>query len=195
MNHKGYLPLAEIVQALHTLCQKGRTGVLRIITDNNHTAQFGLEGGRIVFVRYRIRRGVEALEQIKLIQTGQFSFEEGKSIGNDEARLPGNSGILFQLGHPNTPAPRATAPAVPPTPQNSTPPPSLSLKEDFSTAAKIALEDALTEHIGPMAGIVCRNVLAQASDIGEAITMMKAKIPDPERAEQFERNVMSRTLI
>ena len=194
---KATLSLPQIVQALHTLCQEGRTGVFRITTDNNHTAQFGLDAGRIVSARYRIKRGAEALELIGRVRAGQFGFEEGKST-DAQPDLPGNDAIFAQLGYavsapvPQTPVPVTSTPSP-----SSTPPtaPTSGAKVEFSTAARIALEDALTEHIGPMAGIVCRNVLAQASDIGEAITMMKAKIPDPARAEQFERNVMSRTLV
>lgn len=189
---RDYLPLAQIIAELDSLCQAGRTGVLRITTDNNHTAQFGLEAGRIVSARYRIKRGQEALDLMKRVQAGQYSFEEGKSVNNEEATLPSSEEIFAQLGHAAASAP-ASAPAAPSVAAPSAAP--TSAAGEFSTAAKIAFEDALAEHIGPMASIVCRKVLAQASDIGEAIEMMKAKIPDPERAEQFERNVMSRTLV
>ncbi len=194
--NKTHLPLQQIVQVLKALCEEERTGVLRIITGNNHTAQFGLEAGRIVAIRYRIKRGLDALGLVKQIRVGQCNFDEGQSAGNEAAALPSNEEIFAQLGQaaaaaPTQPSTASAAPSAEP----ATPVAPSDAPFEFSTVAKIAFEDALAEHIGPMASIVCRNVLAQASGIGEAIEMMKAKIPDPERAEQFERNVMSRTLL
>ena len=196
---KTHLPLQQIVQVLRALCEEERTGVLRIITDNNHTAQFGLEAGRIAAIRYRIKRGLDALGLVKQIRAGQCSFEEGQNAGNEAAALPSNEEIFAQLGQAAAAAPtQPSAANAAPSAEPATPVAPVAPSDapfEFSTAAKIAFEDALAEHIGPMASIVCRNVLAQASGIGEAIEMMKAKIPDPERAEQFERNVMSRTLV
>lgn len=186
------LSLAQIVAELKAVSAAGRSGVFRITTDNNHTAQFGLDAGRITMIRYRIKRGGDALELVKRVQAGQYNFEEGQDPSSEDTSLPASDAILAEL--------EAAAPSAPPTSPSPAPssapssPAPAAPQGDFSAGARAAFEDALTEHIGPMAGIVCRNVLAQASDIGEAIEMMKAKIPDPARAEQFERDVTSRTL-
>ena len=189
MTDKMHLPLKEIVDELRALCEAQRTGVFRVTTDQNHTAQFGLDAGRIVSARYRIKRGLEALELMKRVNAGSFGFEAGADAGEDVS-LPESEVILAQLAQAASASASPAAPSTTP----ATPPAAALGASEFSAAARIALEDALTEHIGPMAGIVCRNVLSRATNIGEAIEMMKAKIPDPARAEQFERNVMSRTL-
>ena len=178
------LTLQQLTAELRTFCQEGRSGAFRITTNTNHTAQFCLDAGRIVGARYRIKRGVAALELIKRIQMGQSSFEEGQPNPADTS-LPSTEGIFAQLEQ----AAGVAAPAASDTPAAPSAP-----AAEFSQAVKVTLEDVLTEYIGPMAGIVCRNVFSQAASLGEAIELLKAKIPDASRAAQFEREVMSRTL-
>lgn len=186
MTQHPQVPLAGIVSELKQLCQARRTGVLRIVTDKNHAASFGLSGGRIVAVRYRIKRNADALPLLKQVEAGQYSFNEGESLGDESALLPPNEEILggliqgsVQAGGPLEP----TVPAPQPPPDGDT---------AISPAAQAVLEAALTEHIGPMAGIVCRNVFAKAPNLAEAVSALASKIPNAERAHQFEREVRSK---
>lgn len=179
--------LTDIISELRRLSGAQRTGVLRIVTDQNHTASFGLEGGRIVALRYRIKRGADAIALLKEINTGQYTFDEQEKPSDERALLPPHEEILARLGggaHDAdavgvTDAPNLTVAAPPP-------------ESTLSPAAKATLEAALAEHIGPMAGIVCRNVFADATSLGAAVAAMASKIPDAERAGRFEREVQRR---
>ena len=199
-----YTPAAELFAALEGLCRAGRTGVLRIVTRNNHAASFGLETGRIVAMRYRIRRGTEALALLEQIEAGQYSFNEGETLGDDPL-LPPSSEILARLLRrsvpaPPTPRPADPAPAQPASAEPATTPSADALSPNtlspntpspaaLSPAAKAILEAALAEHIGPMAGIVVRNALATTTDLSGVVAAIRAKIPNANRARQFEDEV------
>ena len=199
-----YTPAGELFAALEEFCRTGRTGVFRIVTDTNHAASVGLEAGRVVALRYRIRRGAEALPLLGQIESGQYSFNDRESLGEDPA-LPASAEVLAQLGvrGAQVPArlngavlPPSTPSEAPPAPPQSATPEPTSLKPapppgapTWSPAAKAILEAALAEHIGPMAGIVIRNTLAKTGDLNEVVAAIRAKIPNADRARQFEEEV------
>lgn len=190
-----YTPAKELFTALEALCRTGRTGVFRIVTPNNHGASFGLEAGRIIAARYRIRRGTEALPLLEQIEAGQYSFSEGETSSEDPS-LPPSSEVLARLlrrGASALQAPRPSDPALPGTDPTGAPLESAATPPAdapaLPPAAKAILEAALAEHIGPMAGIVIRNTLAKTTDLGEVISAIRAKIPNADRARQFEEEV------
>ncbi len=184
MQHR-LVPLADLAAELNRLCQTQRTGVLRIVTDKNHAASFGLVAGRIVNVRYRIKRNSDALLLLKQVETGQFSFAEGENADDESAALPPTEEILGQFGQYGVPVGTALEP-------NPAPKPPSEAAVTLSPSARAVLEAALAEHIGPIASIVCRSALAKASSLPEAITTMAERIPNPERARQFEQEVRGR---
>ena len=188
-----HIPAGELFTALTGFCRAGRTGVFRIVTHTNHAAAVGLEAGRVVALRYRIRRGAEALPLLERIEAGQCSFHEGESLGEDPG-LPGSDEMLAKLGRRDAPHPpaRPADAALPPTaaplklaPLGPAPPAAPAL----SPATRAMLEAALAEHIGPMAGVVVRNTLAKTGDLNEVVAAVRAKIPNADRARQFEEEV------
>lgn len=188
-----YTPAKDLFVALEGFCRAGRTGVFRIVTHTNHAAAVGLEAGRVVALRYRIRRGAEALLLLGQIEAGQYSFNESESLGEDPA-LPASDEILAQLGLRGTQAPaRPPGAALPPTAAPTAPaapqPAPPADAPTLSPAARAILEAALAEHIGPMAGIIVRNTLVKTGDLNEVITALRAKIPNADRARQFEEEV------
>ncbi len=54
------LPHEGIIGALHSLCRAKRSGIMFIITADNHVAQFILRSGEIVGLSHRLRRGLDA---------------------------------------------------------------------------------------------------------------------------------------
>ncbi len=170
MQHR--LPLVDITAELNRLCQTGRTGVLRIVTDQNHAASFGLLAGRIISIRYRIKRNQDALPLLKQVKTGHYSFNEAESVDDENAALPSNEEILAQFcqyGDPTSDPPQAVstpAPSISPSPPKEV----AAAPATFSPSELTVLEAALAEHIGPMADIVCRNTLVKSSRPGAAKT-------------------------
>jgi hypothetical protein len=80
------LPLRDLIEILQTLCSERRTGTMFVHTDTNHSARIGMEQGRIVFIACGRYRGMDAIEQIKKIQYGKYSFTE--SIFNSRTKTP-----------------------------------------------------------------------------------------------------------
>lgn len=188
MQHRP-IPFADIAAELNRLCQAQRSGVLRIVTDKNHAASFGLVTGRVVNVRYRIKRNRDALPLLQQVEMGQYSFNEEEGVADESAALPPNDEILALFAQQSFPV---SAPS--PAPNVSPPPPgeTVAIPVALSPSEQTVLEAALAEHIGPMASIVCRNTLAKTSSLAEAITVIAGRIPDTDRARQFEQEVRSR---
>lgn len=186
--------LSDIISELKQLSGARRTGVLRIVTDQNHTAAVGLEGGRIVALRYRIKRGADAIALLKEINTGQYTFDEQEKPGDERALLPPHEEILEQLGGGVQVGAQTDFVQAGPVQADAPPPAAPPSNSDvpISPTAKAVLESALAEHIGPMAGIVCRNVFANATTLSAAVAAMASKILDAERAGRFEREVQRR---
>jgi hypothetical protein len=91
------LNLSDIVEVLQTLCGERRTGTMFLHTDTNHSARIGMEQGRIFFVAYGRHRGMGALEQIKSMRHGKFSFAESIFNNGAEPPLPPTAELLTQL--------------------------------------------------------------------------------------------------
>lgn len=183
------VPLADLAAELNRLCEAQRSGVLRIVTDKNHAASFGLVTGRIVNIRYRIKRNRDALPLLQQVEAGRYSFNEEESVADESAALPPNDEILALFAQHSAPV---SAPS--PAPNVSPPPPSetAAIPVTLSPNEQTVLEAALAEHIGPMASIICRGAFAKTSSLDETITTVASRIPDAERARQFEQEVRSR---
>jgi hypothetical protein len=180
------LSLRELATVLRTLCHEGHTGTLFLSTDANHSARIGIEKGRIFSVAYGKYRGIEAIEQIKKIQHGKFSFAE--SIFNNAAEVPlpptgellsqlelvavgdqfGGSNSIASPGRRDVPLDAAPMPARVSKPEsNSFPVPSANLDDSGETLrlTGIALYNAVTEalalSIGPVASVVCEDFRKQ----------------------------------
>jgi hypothetical protein len=91
------LPLQDLIAVLNSLCDDGRTGTMFIHTDTNRSARIGIERGRIFFVAFGRYRGLDAIEHIKKMQYGKFSFAESIFNSGAEIPLPPTGELLAQL--------------------------------------------------------------------------------------------------
>ncbi len=131
------LALRDLVGILQTLCTERRTGTMFVHTDTNHSARIGMTQGRIRFIAFGRYRGLDAVEQLKKMQYGKYSFSESILKSGSELPLPPTPELLSQLawaavGHPprsdgsaetssawtgtppSRPAPQAGPPPAPP---------------------------------------------------------------------------------
>jgi hypothetical protein len=90
--------LWDLVEILKKLCSERRTGTLFVHTDTNHSARIGMDEGRIFFVACGRYRGMDAIEQIKTMQYGKYSFSESIFKSGVETQLPPTRELLAQLG-------------------------------------------------------------------------------------------------
>jgi hypothetical protein len=176
----------QLIGALGRLCAERRSGTMFVITPDNQTARFELSQGEIVSVGFRVKRGREALPLIKTIAAGRFDFSTDMP-GPADATLPATHELLAQLG---LPAALASAPQ----PVEAVPP---AIRPQVERTQRV-LEAELTEFLGPMARMVCREHLARAgpltdpNELARVIDALAREIGDPAKEARFRRETLAK---
>jgi hypothetical protein len=189
----------QLMIELGALCAAMRTGTMFIATTDNHSARIGLRHGEIVSLVFRTQRGLEALDHIRKITAGRFNFTESVLEKTAHAGLPHTAELLAMLQGEYSPlpppppaplpaaAPRVVSPAVAPPPEN----PQL-------TKARAAIESELTEFVGPIAPLLCREHMARAAAAGppwdwrELVDAVAREIGDRAKEERFKQQALAR---
>jgi CheY-like chemotaxis protein len=102
MGHR-YLPFAELIQKLITLCNKRKTGTMFVVT-NNHSIQLKIDRGDIIGATFGKLHGLEVLDLIKRLKQVKFSFSEGLLLPQrepnffDYPEIDNNNDIFTRLG-------------------------------------------------------------------------------------------------
>jgi hypothetical protein len=86
-----------LISSLHELCNMRKTGTMYISTDNNHAARFTLNYGEIVACGFSSKRGIEALELMRSINAGKYSFIESTIPPEANQDIPSTQEILISL--------------------------------------------------------------------------------------------------
>ncbi len=149
------LPYRELVEALQTLCRDGATGFMLIHTDSNHSARIGLADGTIQSVAFGKYHGQQAIDALKAVQWGRFSFSP-VAYRSPPRPLPSTEMILtdlaaqtwFQGSRPSAGLPQPPAkPGPGPAPRAPLPPrrgpepqPSGDVTADLFAAAEHSLQ-------------------------------------------------------
>lgn len=199
MTQDAFSTLVELANAIERLCHEGRSGTLHIVTSDNHTAYFGLLGGQIVALRYRIRKDTRALEHILNINSGRYTFTEGAQVETSAETLPSTAKILALLGAGTSSYASgliADASSASTAPLNVSRPNTSRLGAGSATSAarvtaglskstQAVLLDVLTHYTGPAASLLGRGVFVSTDDVGEAIELLAQKIPNGAQAQAF----------
>ena len=182
MSHAVFTGLPSLADTLANFCREGRSGSLRIVTNDNHTAFFGLIAGQIVAVRYRIRKGGRAIEQMLGVKSGSYTFSEGEAV-EAQGELPSTAEILALLGaaNPDLPPPNSTAKE-----------PVLEPAMRLPASVQSVLEDVLVTYAGPAASLMARGVFQSSSDVNAAIEKLAGKLPDSSQAQAFTAEAKSK---
>lgn len=98
-NEQELVPFDKVKSELLSLCTQGQSGDFCILSEQKHVAIINLAEGKIVGMRYRIKRGMEALEQIKAISKARIRFEkkETAQVNADSSPMPPTLEILKTL--------------------------------------------------------------------------------------------------
>ncbi len=192
------VPFRQILGELVALCAARRTGTLFIATASNESARIGLEQGEIVSLVFRNRRGLETLDHLRKIAAGRFNFSDTVLDRGERGDLPVTPDLLAMLGaeEPLTLAPgsRGTGgapPAAVKTPAGPHENPQLA-------SAQATIETELTEYLGPMAVVVCREHVARTVaagapyDIGLLVDAVSHEIGDRDKEARFRQQVLAR---
>lgn len=199
-----FTPFVQLLDQIAGFCAQGHTATIMLVSDDNRMAQIHLDGGRIVFVLCRGRRGRDGLDILRTMQRARLSVDR-PSAGNNEplpwsteaildylygsiADLPaaGSSASTLLPGVARRPAP-ATAPMAAPAPAAASATP--SRRPVLTDAQRSIFENALATYIGPMASIVCGDYFDEASDLRVLTQKLAGEIPNAEQAEKFKADI------
>ena len=195
------MPYRQLLTELGALCSAKRTGTMFIATADNHSARIGLRQGEIVSLVFRTRRGLEALDGIRKITAGRFSFSDAVVDRGSSADLPFTADLLALLAgddsvpSPTAPAAAAPRPAAPPTaaPIAAQPIPGPQLAK-----AQAVIEAELTEFVGPIAPLLCREHIARAVaagppwDFPALVEAVSHEIGDRVKEDRFKQKTLAR---
>lgn len=179
------LPHAGIVDALQSLCGAKRSGIMFIITADNHVAQFILRSGEIVGLSHRLLRGLDALHSMRTFAAGRYRFVE-EPVDRTDPGLPPTLDLLALL------IPEHPAPAEPP--QSTSPTSSMTQALE---SVRSLIEPELTEFLGPMAGLICQEHLARLPALTSPqhftrlVEAIAKEIGDSTKEAQFKQRALA----
>jgi hypothetical protein len=197
------VPYAELLSELGRLCAAKRTGTMFIATTDNQSARIGLRQGDIISLVFRTQRGLEAIDRIRTITAGRFTFSDTVVDRVASADLLPTSDLLSLLAGndaastvptaPNPPArppDTATRPAAPAPPQAGTSPELVK--------AQAVIEAELTEFVGPIAPLLCRGHITKAAaagpplDLPALVEAVAREIGDRAKEDRFKQQALAR---
>ncbi|MEJ2480286.1 MAG: hypothetical protein P8Y78_08930 [Acidihalobacter sp.] len=181
-DHYTFEDYPAFVALLRQFFRRKRSGMLFAATDSNQMARIEFQQGSISDVSFMHKRGSMALTLLTRIQAGRARFSEDVLSETNAPREPlaHTEEILDYLDKAQT-----------------LPAPTVARKEKFpgealTPAHREVLEEMLAEHIGPVAGVICEEHFASATDLDSALAALAAEIGDREHAERFVAQVQAR---
>jgi len=94
----------KLLEELRNICIDHQTGNAFIVTENNQWAEIRIEKGKITNIKFRNKRGIEALRLLKQVEKARYSFNEGElpqkeeGLDIDAPYLPSTFHIFQLLG-------------------------------------------------------------------------------------------------
>lgn len=170
-----FYPLQTALKEIELLCEKARSGVAYLISDDNRLAQVHLRKGVIVTAIFRNKRGKDALEHIRSIRSCSFRFDEKVAPSASVDLSTAAFFSYFEFG--GTSGASAGAPDSSWDQQTS--------QFGLSAEARLALEIVLKKYIGPIASIVCEECFEHLNDAASAIDALAKEIPTQTEAVKF----------
>jgi hypothetical protein len=184
------LSYRQLMTELGALCAAKRTGTMFIATTDNHSARIGLVLGEITSLAFRAQRGMQALDHLRKVSAGRFSFSDTVMDKGMPSDLPDTVDVLALLvgDEPALPQPRPMPAPV-----------SVLLAGDTPLArAREAIEAELTEFVGPIAPLLCREHMARAAAAGPPwdwqalVDAVAHEIGDRAKEERFKHQALAR---
>jgi hypothetical protein len=193
------VPYRQIVAELAALCRAKRTGTLFIATTDNQSARIGLREGEISSLAFRNQRGLEALIHLRKIVAARINFTDTVMDRGPRGDLPMTVDLLDMLDTNDPPALVPTPPEPGPALAGATgPPPAAPSADAQLTKVQAMIEAELTEYLGPMAAVICREHIARAAaaspphDVRQIVEALAREIGDRAKEERFRQQVLAR---
>jgi len=171
-----WTPLLTIVEFIKQLCAERRTGTLFMVSDENYMAQVLIDGGDIVSLMHRNRRGLDALAVLGKMKYAKFRFDDAFVAPSERHNLPTQAIFDYLSGA----TPNIAQPVVA----------SGSSASGVLTAdVRATMQKVLMKYIGPMAEIVCADHFERATDVRTLARLLADEIPDRAEAAKFAAEI------
>lgn len=181
----------EIVWKLRHICDGGETGTLSLATRENHYASISIKDGQIIGIAYRQSKGAAALENIRKVRAGRFTFAPGVLRHSEvDASLPPSKALFEFLGIGET-KPAAAVRITESAPKSEP-------SDNTNGAARQAIELEATEYLGPMAAIICEEHFARVGNLNNKENLQSVlegiagELGDDAKGEDFKKRVITR---
>jgi len=197
------VPYAELLSELSRLCAARRTGTMFIATTDNQSARIGLQQGDIISLVFRTQRGLEAIDRIRKITAGRFTFSDTVVDRVASADLPTTSDLLSLLAGNRALPVVSTTPAPPAPPPDAAPRPGAPAQAQAAASPELVrvqgvIEAELTEFVGPIAPLLCRGHISKAAAAGSPLDLpalveaVAREIGDRAKEDRFKQQALSR---
>ena len=178
----------ELVSVLKQSVKDRTTGTLFIRTDNNRSVMVGLDRGEIVMLACGVKRGLDAVPEIRAIRGGSYRLTSS-AIDIGASALPPTADLLRML--------EGTQPAAPPSPGGAPRAAEGGAESDARPAVDL-LRKIFSEFIGPIGIMVFEGVLKRlgaprgAEEIERLIEALAGELGDPGEASRFKQTARAR---
>jgi hypothetical protein len=197
------VPYAELLSELSRLCAARRTGTMFIATTDNQSARIGLQQGDIISLVFRTQRGLEAIDRIRKITAGRFTFSDTVVDRVASADLPPTSDLLSLLAGNRAPPVVSATPAPPAPPPDAAPRPGAPAQAQAAASPELVrvqgvIEAELTEFVGPIAPLLCRGHISKAAAAGSPLDLpalveaVAREIGDRAKEDRFKQQALAR---
>ncbi len=183
LEEKSHISYGTILENLHSLHARKSTGVL-VLMGIGQTARIRLREGHIVALSVQEKKGSEAIPLLPGLKANRMEFLNNLSSGA-ETSLPPTPEILAQLAAQTSSAPHHQRYTLAAATEAAT-------GEGLDTATRTILEETLALHIGPMAAVLCDNILTTAQPLRDALKALAETISNPARAQRFLAEVQAK---
>jgi hypothetical protein len=161
----GILDHRQFIKALVNLCRERSSGTVFYNLSSGLSARIVMNRGEISWVAFGEHRGIDAIEEISLIESGRMSFNSSLKLTIGKQDLPTTPEILKKIntrGIEHKRHPKVSQPAAQKT--NPTHNASTSGKTfDKNQICEIIVKESI-EYIGPIAKIVCADYMKSQPD-------------------------------
>jgi hypothetical protein len=182
--------IRQIVEELRELRSQQLTGTYFVVSDDNRQARIGLVDGDIVSVSYRGVEGPQALARLAAIRALRSRFAADGALHrgfSDQTALPATEALFKALLQGGA----ALGTASPRPVQVAAADPGERRVAELSPAEQAAIRSALTDHLGPIAGLVFDEKRDPRLGVETFLDQLAAEIPGKAQQAEFLAAVRS----
>ncbi len=172
-----FRPLIEILRELRTLITQKASGLLFVVTEENHSCTIRVQGGVVEDVQFRMLRNDEAVQRLGNVNAARSRFQAGASASVGRSSLSESSLQWLQGGFEQSV--KYTAPP------KSAAAPAASGAGGPSERQRQIIQDIALLYLGPIAGILCDEAFENGSSLQQGIVQLASNLATKEEGQRF----------